>query len=125
MIDGSSFSGLLTRVEIGHMRIGSDGNGRIWLRGSGSSANQRAYCGVSNPTSGRCANRKPDRRHRVYKVAKRINRRQSVLGHEGYDQIAMYPRRAARRDDEATNAPLRDVGEGTLDLVGVARVKRA
>jgi hypothetical protein len=26
-IDGSSFSGLLTRIEIGHIRIGSDGNG--------------------------------------------------------------------------------------------------
>jgi hypothetical protein len=26
-IDGSSFSGLLTRVEIGHIRIGSAGNG--------------------------------------------------------------------------------------------------
>jgi hypothetical protein len=29
MIDGSSFSGLLTRVEIGHIRMGADGNGRI------------------------------------------------------------------------------------------------
>jgi hypothetical protein len=29
MIEGSSFSGLFTRVEIGHIRIGSDGNGRI------------------------------------------------------------------------------------------------
>jgi hypothetical protein len=28
-IEGSSFSGLLTRVEIGHVRIGSEGNGRI------------------------------------------------------------------------------------------------
>jgi hypothetical protein len=28
-MDGSSFSGLLTRVEIGHMRIGSAGKGRI------------------------------------------------------------------------------------------------
>jgi hypothetical protein len=28
-IDGSSFSGLLTRVEIGHIRMGSAGNGRI------------------------------------------------------------------------------------------------
>jgi hypothetical protein len=28
-IEGSSFSGLLTRVEIGHIRIGSAGNGRI------------------------------------------------------------------------------------------------
>ena len=28
-IEGSSFSGLLTRVEVGHIRIGSAGNGRI------------------------------------------------------------------------------------------------
>jgi hypothetical protein len=28
-IEGSSFSGLLTRVEIGHIRIGWAGNGRI------------------------------------------------------------------------------------------------
>ena len=28
-IEGSSFSGLLTRVEIGHIRIGSAGSGRI------------------------------------------------------------------------------------------------
>jgi hypothetical protein len=28
MIEGSSFPGLLTRVEIGHIRIGSAGNGR-------------------------------------------------------------------------------------------------
>ena len=28
-IDGSSFSGLLTRVDIGHIRMGSAGNGRI------------------------------------------------------------------------------------------------
>jgi len=41
-IDGSSFSGLLTRVEIGHIRIGSAGNGRIKSRGSGSSLSQRA-----------------------------------------------------------------------------------
>ena len=27
MIDGSSFSGLFTRVEIGHIRIGSEGKG--------------------------------------------------------------------------------------------------
>ena len=32
MIDGSSLSGLLTRVEIGHIRIGSAGNGRIKSR---------------------------------------------------------------------------------------------
>ena len=31
-MDGSSFSGLLTRVEIGHMRIGSAGKGRIESR---------------------------------------------------------------------------------------------
>jgi hypothetical protein len=36
-IDGSSFSGLLTRVEIGHIRMGSAGNGRIKSEGSGSS----------------------------------------------------------------------------------------
>ncbi len=40
-IDGSSFSGLLTRVEIGHMRIGPAGNGRINSRGSASSLNHR------------------------------------------------------------------------------------
>jgi hypothetical protein len=28
-MEGSSFSGLLTRVEIAHIRIGSAGNGRI------------------------------------------------------------------------------------------------
>jgi hypothetical protein len=34
MIDGSSFSGLLTRVDIGHIRIGSAGTvalGRVGL----------------------------------------------------------------------------------------------
>jgi hypothetical protein len=31
-IEGSSFSGLLTRVEIGHIRIKSEGNGRIKSR---------------------------------------------------------------------------------------------
>jgi hypothetical protein len=41
MIEGSSFSGLFTRVEIGHIRIGSDGKGRIKSRGSGSSLSQR------------------------------------------------------------------------------------
>ena len=41
-IDGSSFSGLFTRVEIGHIRIGSAGNGTIKSRGSGSSLSQRA-----------------------------------------------------------------------------------
>jgi hypothetical protein len=41
MIEGSSFSGLVTRVEIGHIRIGSDGNGRIKSCGSGSSLSQR------------------------------------------------------------------------------------
>jgi hypothetical protein len=40
-IEGSSFSGLLTRVEIGHMRIRSAANGRIKSRGSGSSPSQR------------------------------------------------------------------------------------
>jgi hypothetical protein len=35
-IAGSSFSGLLTRVEIGHIRIGSAGYGCIRSRGSGS-----------------------------------------------------------------------------------------
>ena len=40
-IDLSSFSGLLTRVEIGHIRIGSAGNCRIKSRGSGSSPSQR------------------------------------------------------------------------------------
>ena len=34
--EASSFSGFLTRVDIGHIRIGSGGNGRIKLRGSGS-----------------------------------------------------------------------------------------
>ena len=33
--------GLLTRVEIGHIRIGSAGNGRIRSRGSASSLSQR------------------------------------------------------------------------------------
>ena len=42
-IERSSFSGLLTRVEIGHVRIGSAGNGRIRSRGSGSSPSQRPY----------------------------------------------------------------------------------
>jgi hypothetical protein len=37
MIEGSAFSGLLTRVEIGYIRIGSAGNGRIKSPGSGSS----------------------------------------------------------------------------------------
>jgi hypothetical protein len=36
-LEGSSFSGLLTRVEIGHMRIKSAENGCIASRGSGSS----------------------------------------------------------------------------------------
>ena len=40
--DGSSFSRLLTRVEIGHIRIGSEGNGCIRSLGSGSSLSQRA-----------------------------------------------------------------------------------
>jgi hypothetical protein len=41
-IDGLSFSGAFTRVEIGHIRIGPAGNGRINSRGSGSSLSQRA-----------------------------------------------------------------------------------
>jgi hypothetical protein len=41
-IEGSSFSGLLTRVEIGHIRIRLAGNARIKSRGSGSSLNERA-----------------------------------------------------------------------------------
>jgi hypothetical protein len=41
MIDGSSFSGLLTRVEIGQMRIKSTGNGCMRSRGSGSSLSHR------------------------------------------------------------------------------------
>ena len=41
-MEGSSFSGLFTRVDIGHMRIGSAGNGRIRSRGSGSSPSQRS-----------------------------------------------------------------------------------
>jgi hypothetical protein len=41
-IEGLSFSGLLTRVETGHIRIGSAGNGRIKSPGSGSSPSQRA-----------------------------------------------------------------------------------
>jgi hypothetical protein len=36
-IEGSSFSGLLTLVEIGHIRIGSAENGLIKSPGSGSS----------------------------------------------------------------------------------------
>jgi hypothetical protein len=40
-IEGSSFSGLLTRVEIGQIRIKSAGNGRIRSRGSGSSLSHR------------------------------------------------------------------------------------
>ncbi len=41
-IEGSSFSGLLTRVEIGHIRRGSAENGRIKSPGSGSLLSQRA-----------------------------------------------------------------------------------
>jgi hypothetical protein len=40
-MEGLSFSGLSTRVEIGHIRIGSAGKGRIKSRGSGSSLSQR------------------------------------------------------------------------------------
>jgi hypothetical protein len=42
MIEGSSFSGLLTRVDIRHIRIGSAGNDRIRSAGSGSSPSHRA-----------------------------------------------------------------------------------
>ena len=41
-MEGSSFSGLLTRVEIGHIRIGSVGNSLIRSPGSGSSLSHRA-----------------------------------------------------------------------------------
>ena len=41
-IEGSAFSGLFTRVEIGHIRISPAGKGRIKSRGSGSSPSQRA-----------------------------------------------------------------------------------
>src|SRR6266568_9550729 len=41
-IEGSSFSGLLTRVEIGHIRIRPARNCRIRSCGSGSSLSQRA-----------------------------------------------------------------------------------
>jgi hypothetical protein len=41
-IEASSFSGLFTRVDIGHTRICSAGNGRITSAGSGSSPSQRA-----------------------------------------------------------------------------------
>ena len=41
MIEGSSFSGLFTRLDIGHIRIRPAGNGRIRSRGSGSSLNHR------------------------------------------------------------------------------------
>jgi len=41
-VDASSFSGLFTRVEIGHIRISSAGHGRIRSRGSGTSLSQRA-----------------------------------------------------------------------------------
>jgi hypothetical protein len=40
-IERSSFSGLLTRVEIAHIRSSSAGKGRIRSRGSGSSPSQR------------------------------------------------------------------------------------
>ena len=40
-IDGSSFPGLVTRVEIGHIRIGTAGYGRSKSCGWGSSLSQR------------------------------------------------------------------------------------
>jgi hypothetical protein len=42
MIEGSSLSGLLTRVEKGYIRIRPAGNGRTRSRGSGSSLSHRA-----------------------------------------------------------------------------------
>ena len=42
-IEESSFSGLLTRVEISHIRIRSAGKDRTRERGSASSLSQRAY----------------------------------------------------------------------------------
>jgi hypothetical protein len=42
-IDESSFSGLLTRAEMGQMRISSDGYGRSRSWGSGSSEIQLTY----------------------------------------------------------------------------------
>ena len=41
-MEGSSFSGLLTRVEIGHIRIGSAGYGCNKSSGPGSSLSQRS-----------------------------------------------------------------------------------
>jgi hypothetical protein len=41
-IEGSSCSDLLTRIENGHIRMGSAGKGRINLRGVGSSLSQQA-----------------------------------------------------------------------------------
>jgi hypothetical protein len=41
MIDGSSFSGLLTRVEIGQIHMRPAGKERIRSRGSGSSLSHR------------------------------------------------------------------------------------
>jgi hypothetical protein len=42
-IVGSSFSGSLTLVEMGHIRIGSAGNGLIRSPGSGSSLSHRLF----------------------------------------------------------------------------------
>jgi hypothetical protein len=41
-MSGSSFFGVFTRVETGHMIIGSAGKGRSSSRGSGSSESQRS-----------------------------------------------------------------------------------
>src|SRR5262249_21503531 len=45
--EGSSFSGLLTRVEIGQIRIKSAGNGRIRSRGSSEQA-RRSHASCSD-----------------------------------------------------------------------------
>jgi len=81
-IDGSSFSALLKRVEIGHMRIGSAGKGRINSRGRllshpthrgwASSASQLSF----EPTLG-------------VSLPARVHSRQSVAGGERDDEIAM------------------------------------
>ncbi len=55
---GSSFSGLLTRIEIGHIRIRGAGKARIRSFGSGSSPNQRLYRSHAKITGMRL----PDRR---------------------------------------------------------------
>ena len=54
-IEGSSFSGLLTRVDIGHIRIGPDGNGRIAHPAGvvvGREDERHARAKISHPASG-------------------------------------------------------------------------